>query len=66
MIVVAFSAAVCGNYLTLTARHLIQTQRTTEKKKKKHRENGEREREKKEEKRREEKGLKGRWTEGWG
>lgn len=37
---VAFSAAVSGNYLILTARHLIQTLPTLEKKKKmKHRKN---------------------------
>lgn len=32
VVVIAFSAAVSGNYLTLTARHLIQTLPTLEKK----------------------------------
>lgn len=39
MVVVAVSAAVSSNYLTLTARHLIQTLPTLEKKKMKHRKN---------------------------
>lgn len=61
MIVVAFSAAVSGNYLTLTARHLIQTLPTLEKKKKKkQRGNGGKERE--EEEQGGEKRLKGRGT----
>lgn len=41
---VAFSAAVSSNYLTITARHLIQTLPTLEKKKMKHRKNEGRER----------------------
>lgn len=60
---VSVSAAVSSNYLTLTARHLIQTLPTLEKKKMKHRENEGKEREKKKD-REGKKGLKRRGKEG--